>query len=110
MSRYHFYQVTLKVEEGPSKGEHWLYKARVKADTDEQARRLIVNWVAEQAEPPPPPVPLSEAELDHIKKHWDSLRVLSIEPGEPEDLEAKWGIDLHSLIYWWDHVVLPAQE
>ena len=110
MPRFHFYRVTMKDESGPQEGERWLYKCRVKADTDEDARRQVIGWLAAQNEPPAPPAGITPQELAHIRAHWNALRILTIEPGETEDLAAKWNVDLHSLIYWWDHVVLPAPE
>jgi len=108
--RFFFYQVTLKVEAGPQEGERWLYKVRIAARTDENARRKLIGWLAKQSEPPAPPTYVAPEELAHILANWNRVRLLAIRPTEPEDLEAAFGVYAESPLFWWDHVVLPAQE
>jgi hypothetical protein len=103
-----FFQTTLLVEEGPAQGERWLYKVRVLADSEVEARRGIIGWIAAQNEVPPPPAGVSQAEVDHIVANWNKLRVQHLEPCEPIDLRALEGVYPGRPIYWWDHVVLPA--
>ena len=103
-----FFQVVLFCEAGPDKGRRLRGKVRALEATEEQARRLIIGWVAAQNTPV---VPKNADPIvrEHIELNWNAQRVVSLISAEEESLSDQ-GVRDDIPLYWWDWEVLESKK
>jgi hypothetical protein len=96
-----FYQLVLRHDpDSPHAGEKVMGHCRVLAETDEEARRLLIGHVAFKGKPIIP-AGASPEEADHIRKHWASWHVISLMPDPPTDVAELFAEDVPVCTWDW---------
>lgn len=105
-SKPFFYHVCLRCEYGPELGTKRIADCMVVAKNGTEARKRIIEFVAEQNRIPRPEdgTELSYDEQHHVHQNWPRWVVDTIEVGEPI-------ISPESKDIWWDNwVEIPPPE